>query len=351
MTNTALAGPAQAPAPSSAAQSAAQSTQAVGKRITPLGQLLRDGAAVAAAVYLSLIVVIAVIGPFMTPHDPNDGTMRERLRVPWYESVDDIEAIRAEGEAALAAAESRSDRRRIRRENNIREGSARQYHPEFMLGSDNQGRDVLSRLVFGLRNTLLIGVLAVVFGGTAGALLGILAAYYKRLENVIMRFVDILLSFPSILLGLALAAVLTPGLPALIIALAVTAVPSIARVTRGAATVVMNQDYIEAGRALGESDLNLITRYLIPNCFSTIMVYMTLQFGQAILVGAALSFLGLGIQPPYAELGKMASEGRNFLNYWPHVTTLPSLLIFSVVLAFNVLGDALRDVLDPRLRK
>jgi ABC-type dipeptide/oligopeptide/nickel transport system permease subunit len=166
-----------------------------------------------------------------------------------------------------------------------------------------------------------------------------------------MRVVDTLLSFPSILFGLAIAAVLTPGIASLVIALSIAAIPSIARIARGAATSVMQQDYMEAGRALGLGDWALLTRYLARNCAPTILIYLTLQLGQTILLGAALSFLGLGAQPPSAELGSMAAEGRRFLTIAPHVSTLPSLAIFAIVLCFNVLGDALRDALDPRLRR
>jgi ABC-type dipeptide/oligopeptide/nickel transport system permease subunit len=221
----------------------------------------------------------------------------------------------------------------------------------YPLGTDTQGRDMITRMLYGLRATLAIGFVAVATGGLVGATIGLLAAYYRRLDNVLMRVVDTLLSFPSILFGLAIAAVLTPGIASLVIALSIAAIPSIARIARGAATSVMQQDYMEAGRALGLGDWALLTRYLARNCAPTILIYLTLQLGQTILLGAALSFLGLGAQPPSAELGSMAAEGRRFLTIAPHVSTLPSLAIFAIVLCFNVLGDALRDALDPRLRR
>jgi peptide/nickel transport system permease protein len=165
-----------------------------------------------------------------------------------------------------------------------------------------------------------------------------------------MRLMDMLLSFPAILFGLAIAAIFGPGLVAVVIALSVATVPLMARIVRGAALVVMKLDYIEAARAVGMSDARLIWRHLAPNCLSPIFVFATLRFGQVILLGSALSFLGLGAQPPTAELGAMAAEGRNFLFFAPHIAVVPSVLIFLVVLAFNVLGDALRDALDPKLR-
>jgi ABC-type dipeptide/oligopeptide/nickel transport system permease subunit len=269
-------------------------------------RVLRDIPALVALIFLILVVLAAVFAPLIAPADPYAHNMRLRLKPPGG---------------------------------------------EFLLGTDTQGRDMLTRILFGLRSTLTIGISAVAIGGSIGTCLGILAAFYRRLDNPIMRLVDVLLSFPSILFGLALAAVLKPGIGSLIAALSVAAVPTVARIARGAATVVMQQDFIEAGRAIGLSDFALATRYLARNCISTVMVYLTLQLGQTILLGAALSFLGLGAQPPAAELGSMAAEGRRFLSFAPHAATIPSAMIFLIVLAFNVLGDALRDAFDPKLRR
>lgn len=277
------------------------------RRPSAFRQLLRDPAAVLAATILLAIALAAIFAPLLTPYDPYSNAMRLRLR-----------PLGTEG---------------------------------YFLGTDTQGRDMFTRLLFGARSTLAIGFAAVLSGGVIGATIGLLAAYYPRLDNVLMRFVDTLLSFPSILFGLAIAAVLKPGIGSLVLALSVAAIPTIARIARGAATVVMQQDYMEAGRAVGLGDFALMTRYLARNCAPTILIYLTLQLGQTILLGAALSFLGLGAQPPTAELGSMASEGRRFLTIAPHVSTLPSLVIFTIVLCFNVLGDALRDVLDPKLRQ
>jgi ABC-type dipeptide/oligopeptide/nickel transport system permease subunit len=165
-----------------------------------------------------------------------------------------------------------------------------------------------------------------------------------------MRLVDIMLAFPAILIGLAVAAIFGAGLTAVVIALVVATVPDVARVARGAGIGVMGQEFMEAGRAVGVSDGELIWRYLTLNCISTIFVYLTLRFGQIILIGAVLGFLGMGAQPPTAELGMMAAQGRDFLFMAPHIATIPSCAIFVIVLAANLLGDALRDVLDPRLQ-
>ncbi len=278
--------------------------------VVPSGHILmrrivKDRLALIAFIILAVIAGMAVFAPLIAPFDPYDNNLRNRLKPP---------------------------------------------SAEHWFGTDVQGRDVFSRLLYGIRMTLLIGLSGVGIGGLIGAALGVLAAYYRRLDSLIMRIVDILLSFPSILFGLALAAITGPGMTALIIALSIAAVPTVARIARGTAISVMQNEYMEAGRALGLPDRVLIWRYLVLNCLSTIFVYLTLQFGQTILLGAALSFLGLGAQPPTAELGTMAAEGRDFLFIAPHISTIPSVTIFLIVLMFNVVGDAMRDALDPRLR-
>lgn len=265
-----------------------------------------DIPAMVALTFLVAVVLAAAVAPLIAPHDPYAGAMRLRLRGPGG---------------------------------------------DFLLGTDSQGRDMVTRLLFGARTTLLIGFTAVGCGGLIGVTIGILSAFYGRVDAILMRVVDVLLSFPSILFGLAIAAVLGAGIRSLVLALSIAAIPTVARIARGAATVVMHQEYVDAGRALGLGDGTLILRYVTMNCVAVIAVYLTLQLGQTILLGAALSFLGLGAQPPTAELGSMAAEGRRFLSIAPHVSTVPSAAIFAIVLAFNVLGDALRDVLDPRLRQ
>ncbi|WP_193181756.1 ABC transporter permease [Nisaea sediminum] len=285
---------------------------AVTARRTALRKLMRDKGAVVSFVILAIIVTLALAAPLIAPHDPYDNNLRNMLKPPAW------------ADAAL---------------------------PEHLLGTDGLGRDIVSRLLYGTRTTLMMGVMAVLAGGIIGSFMGLMAAYYKWLEGPVMRIVDILLSFPSILFGLAIAAVLGAGIFSITVALTVSAVPTIARITRGAAMVQMQMEYITASRAVGMSDARIIWLHLLPNSASTIFVYLTLQLGQTILLGAALSFIGLGAQPPTAELGTMASEGRNFLFFAPHVSTIPSLVIFLIVLCFNVLGDALRDVLDPRLRQ
>ena len=271
-----------------------------------LARLMRDRVALVAALVLGLMVLAALLAPWVAPYDPYFTDLSKPMQPP---------------------------------------------DGEHWLGTDNTGRDMLSRVLYGTRNTLMMGLAGVLIGGALGALLGILAAFYKRIDPWIMRTVDILLAFPAILIGLAVAAILGSGLSAVVFALVVSTVPDVARVARGAAVGVMGQEFIEAGRAVGVSNRTLIWRYLALNCISTIAVFLTLRFGQVILVGSSLGFLGMGAQPPVAELGMMAAQGRDFLFMAPHIATVPSLAIFAIVLAANLLGDAVRDVLDPRLQQ
>jgi ABC-type dipeptide/oligopeptide/nickel transport system permease subunit len=290
---------------SAALPAAPAATAAVGRRAGLVARLARDRVALVSAVLLALIMLSAMCAPWVAPYDPYFTDLSKAMAPP---------------------------------------------SAEHWFGTDNTGRDMLSRVLYGARNTLMMGLAGVLLGGGLGALLGILAAFYKGIDPWIMRLVDILLAFPAIMIGLAVAAILGSGLSAVIFALVVSTVPDVARVARGAAVGVMGQEFMEAGRAVGLRNGTLIWRYLTLNCISTIAVFLTLRFGQVILVGSALGFLGMGAQPPVAELGAMASQGRTFLLFAPHISVLPCLLIFVVVLAFNVLGDALRDALDPRLR-
>ncbi len=277
------------------------------RRAGLLARLLRDPGAAVALVAVVLLIGAAVLAPVLAPTDPFDNDLVRSMAPPGTEALP--------------------------------------------LGADAQGRDMITRLLYGLRVSLLMGLASVVAGGTAGALLGFLAAFYQRwLDQPIMRLMDMMLSFPAILVGLAIAAIFGPGIFSVVLALSIATVPLMARIVRGSALVVMRLDYIEAARAIGMTDARLIWRHLAPNCLSAIFVFATLRFGQVILLGSALSFLGLGAQPPTAELGAMASEGRNFLFFAPHIAVIPCVVIFAIVLAFNVLGDALRDALDPRLR-
>ena len=278
----------------------------VSRRSGVVARLARDKIAFASAIILGLIVLAALAAPLVAPYDPYYTDLTKAMQPP---------------------------------------------SAEHWFGMDNTGRDILSRVIYGTRNTLLMGLAGVLVGGLVGGALGIVAAFYRKLDPYIMRLVDIMLAFPAILIGLAVAAIFGAGLAAVIIALVVSTIPDVARVSRGAAIGIMGQEFMEAGRAVGVSNRALIWRYLTLNCISTISVFLSLRFGQVILVGSALGFLGMGAQPPVAELGMMAAQGRDFLFMAPHIATIPSLAIFVIVLAANLLGDAVRDVLDPRLQQ
>ncbi|MFV0492192.1 MAG: ABC transporter permease [Pseudorhodobacter sp.] len=272
--------------------------------------LMSDRAAALAVTLLAVIVIAALFAPWLAPHDPNEGTRAVMQPPVWAE----------------------------------------RGNQDHILGTDGQGRDILSRVLYGTRLTLLIGFVAVGIGGVIGSGLGLLSAMYTRIDPYLMRVNDMLLSFPAILLGLALVAVMGPGTMPVIVAIGIASVPDCARIARSIGVSIMGQEFIEAGRAVGLSDGALFTRYLLRNAISSIMVFISLRFGQVILIGAALSFLGLGARPPTSELGMMAAQGRDFLLFAPHIATIPSVTIFVIVLCANITGDALRDVLDPRLQ-
>lgn len=220
----------------------------------------------------------------------------------------------------------------------------------YPLGTDELGRDVLSRIIFGARISLTLGFVSVSIGLAAGALLGALGAYHGGWADLLtMRFVDILLSFPPILLAISIVAVTGPSLYNAMIAIGVAQVPVYARLLRGLVLTIREQQYVEAARALGAGDGRIVWRHILPNCISPLIVQSTLQVASAILSAAALGFLGLGAQPPIPEWGAMLSKGRLYLRVASHLTAFPGLAIFVTVLGFNLFGDGLRDALDPRM--
>ncbi|MBO0682472.1 MAG: ABC transporter permease [Candidatus Dormibacteraeota bacterium] len=220
-----------------------------------------------------------------------------------------------------------------------------------LLGTDNLGRDELVRLMYGARYTLLIAIAAVALGLAVGVPLGVLSGYFGGwVDMLVQRFVDIVLAFPAFLLALSLVAVLGPGLRNVIISVGITSFPSFARLLRASALSAREQPYVEAARALGVPSAVIMVRHVIPNCLAPIVVQATLWLGQAIIVAAGLGFLGVGVQQPAPEWGGMLGASRDYIFSDSLLVTLPGLCIFGVVLAFNLVGDALRDVLDPRLK-
>lgn len=223
---------------------------------------------------------------------------------------------------------------------------------QFLLGTDEFGRDILSRLIYGARISLQVGFIAVGIALIVGGMLGAMAGYYGGwTDNGIMRVMDVLLSIPQTLLAIAIAAALGPGLFNLMIAVGISAVPRYARIVRSSVLSIREMEFIEAAHSVGSSDLRIILKHIIPNSMAPIIVQSTLGVASAILNAAGLSFIGLGIQPPYPEWGAMLSGGRQYIRDFPHLTLYPGITIMITILALNFLGDGLRDALDPKLKR
>ncbi|MDM5339871.1 ABC transporter permease [Fictibacillus enclensis] len=215
------------------------------------------------------------------------------------------------------------------------------------MGTDNYGRDIWSRLVYGARISLFVGLGAVSLGLIGGVVLGLLSGYYRRLDGIIMRFVDLLFAFPGILLAMLIIAILGTSLVNVVIAISIWSIPTCARIVRGSVLSVKKQEYILAMKSLGASDWRILFKHVLPNCTAPIIVFATMRMATAILSTASLSFLGLGAQPPTPEWGAMIAAGQDFMWSSPHMIIIPGIAIMLVVFAFNVVGDALRDALDP----
>ncbi|WP_172292843.1 ABC transporter permease [Pseudoruegeria sp. HB172150] len=288
----------EAPAASTPRQARAQAAWRGWKR------LLANRAALAGLIVLILLVVIAAIGPLLTPYSPMSQDLSVRLQPPSM------------------------------------------LHP---LGTDDLGRDIMTRILYGARITLMMALLVALIAGPIGLIMGATAGYLGGWFDIVaMRLVDIFLSFPSLILALAFVAALGPGIENAVIAIALSAWPPIARLARAEALTVRKSDYIAASRLQGASSTRLILRHVMPICLPSVVIRITLNMAGIILTAAGLGFLGLGAQPPSPEWGAMLASGRQFMltNWWLAAT--PGAAIMLVSLAFNLLGDGLRDVLDPR---
>lgn len=271
-----------------------------------LSRLRRSRNVVIGATILGIIVVMCLAAPLITPFDPIEISPRDRLQPP---------------------------------------------SAEHLFGTDDFGRDIFTRVLYGGRLSLLVGIISVTLACSVGTLLGIIAGFFGGIwDVVIMRAMDVMLAFPGILLALAIVAVLGKSLPNVMIAVGISTIPVFTRIVRGSTLSVKQYDYIAAARALGGSSRRIMWRHILPNVVTPIIVVATNGIAGAIISGAALSFLGLGAQPPTPEWGIMLSEGRTYLRAAAWVTTFPGLAIMITVLSINLLGDGLRDVLDPRLR-
>ena len=263
----------------------------------------RHRSALFGGVILLFYIIIALLAPYISTHDPIAQSPAERFSSP---------------------------------------GS------EFWFGSDEIGRDIYSRSVWGTRVSLLMGLSAVGIGLAVGVPTGLIAGFYPKLDQFLMRIVDVMMAFPGILLALAIVAALGPSLQNAMIAVGVQSIPAFVRITRASVLGVKEHKYVETAQAVGASDFRIIVRHILPNSIASVVIYGTLMMGSAILYAATLSFLGLGAQPPTPEWGAMVASARDYLRIAPHMMYFPVALIFTTVLAFNFLGDGLRDALDPK---
>lgn len=269
-------------------------------------RLKKNRAAIIGGYLILFFIMVAIFGPFLTEHDP----------------------VRVDYSLKLLSPSS-----------------------EHWFGTDHNGRDVFTRIIHGMSITLYIGFLSVILGILVGVPIGIFAGYYgKMVDTLIMRFIDVLLAFPGILLAIALVSVLGGSINNVILAVGVFSVPGFARIVRGSTLAVKKLEYIDAVRALGASDFRIIFLHILPNIISPIIVQATIRIAIAILIASGLSFLGLGAQPPTPEWGAMLSQGRSYMFDHPHVALFPGLAIVTVVLAFNLFGDGLRDAFDPKTK-
>ena len=277
-----------------------------------LSQLWRNKTAIAGLIIIVIFILVAIFAPYISPHDPIETSLYDQLKPPfWYEG-----------------------------------GTTKNY-----LGTDDLGRDILSRLIYGARISLMVSVISVSLAFFFGTLIGAISGYKKGwIDNIVMRLMDIILSFPYILLAIVIVAYLGPSLKNAMIAIGITYVPRFARIVRGSVLEECEKDYVTAARAIGASEFRIIFLAILPNCMGPLIVQTTLNFASAILDAAALSFLGLGAQPPTPEWGAMIAQSRSLILRASWVMTLPGLAILFAVLGFNLLGDGLRDALDPRMR-
>ncbi|WP_339292196.1 nickel transporter permease [Paenibacillus sp. FSL W8-0187] len=270
-------------------------------------RLKKNKAALFGGYFLLLMILVAIFGPLLTQYDPTKVDYSTKLLKP---------------------------------------------SADHWFGTDHNGRDIFTRIIHGMRLTLSVGFISVIIGAAFGVVLGIISGYYGgKWDALIMRMTDVMLAFPGILLALAVVSVLGKNLFNVIIAVSIFSIPTFARVVRGSTLAVRKLEYIDAMRSLGASDGRIIFGHILPNITSPIIVQATLRIAVAILTASGLSFLGLGAQPPTPEWGAMLNDGRNYIMDHPHVALFPGLSIVFVVIAFNLLGDGLRDVLDPKMKK
>ncbi|HHT70868.1 MAG TPA: ABC transporter permease [Firmicutes bacterium] len=271
-----------------------------------LRALSKSKGAVFGAAVIAILTVVAVLAPFLAPYHPNHMTPAKRLQPP---------------------------------------------SPAHYFGTDGFGRDVFSRVFYGTRVSLGVGVCVVTITTVVGVMLGLLAGFYGVVDNVVMRILDGMMAFPAIILQIAIMAALGARFINVVVALAIVYSPRMARVVRSAVLVQKEQQYIEAAKSMGASDLRIIMVHILPNCVAPIIIQATMIFAYAVLSEASLSFLGVGVPPEIPSWGNILEEGRTFIRRAPWMISFPGLVIVVCVLALNLLGDGLRDILDPKIRK
>ena len=270
-------------------------------------KLSKNKAALAGGAIVAIFILLALLAPAIAPYEPEKMHIKDKLQGP---------------------------------------------SADYWLGTDDKGRDILSRLLFGARISLTVGIVSTIIGAAIGITLGIVSGFYGGwVDSLIMRICDVLLAFPGILLALAIVSVQGASTINDIFAVAFFAIPTFARIVRGSTLSVKKLEYIDAIRAMGARDSRIILKHILPNITSPIIVQFTLYIASAIITAAALSFLGMGTQPPTPEWGTMLSDGRSYIRQAPHITLFPGIAILLVVVGFNLFGDGLRDALDPKTKK
>lgn len=275
--------------------------------IEPLKNLLARKSGLAGALVVSSVLIVALFAPFLAPYDPIEADFVNQLKGP---------------------------------------------SKKYLLGTDEMGRDILSRIIYGSRISLITGVGSVIISLVIGGIIGLVAGYYAGwFDHIVMRIMDLMMAFPYLLLALLILATFGSGTSKVILTIGIVYIPTFARITRGSAITVKEQDYVEAIVALGASDLRILMRHVLLNAFPPLLVQSTLCIGYAIINSASLSFLGLGTEPPTPDWGLMMSMGREYIRDASWLITFPGMAVLITVIGFNLLGDGLRDSLDPRMRE
>jgi len=275
--------------------------------IEPLKNLLARKSGLAGALVVSSVLIVALFAPFLAPYDPIEADFVNQLKGP---------------------------------------------SKKYLLGTDEMGRDILSRIIYGSRISLITGVGSVIISLVLGGIIGLVAGYYAGwFDHIVMRIMDLMMAFPYLLLALLILATFGSGTSKVILTIGIVYIPTFARITRGSAITVKEQDYVEAIVALGASDLRILMRHVLLNAFPPLLVQSTLCIGYAIINSASLSFLGLGTEPPTPDWGLMMSMGREYIRDASWLITFPGIAVLITVIGFNLLGDGLRDSLDPRMRE